>query len=315
MAEAGLTEPGTALLLSFTDPVHSQPPAELVPADAKLLVVTHDDSPELFIDEWATHTGYLPETIQIVSVGGPMRSSAAVTEPQPSSQNLIHGICDPGNLEAIARVVCDILDRWANDAQPVLYVDSLSAVFQHAGLHAGVACLTTIIDCVEAAKGVGYFHVRTSRRHHMVATVAFLFDTVLELTDDGVEPFTATSSSRSVPIEATDFALCRLSPDTVFDALRNSRRRQLLYRLFEAETPLSLTDLAEHIAAVETGLKTRTVSAEDRKRVQVSLFQIHVPRLEQADIVTVGDQRQTVTLTSTAAELLPYLGLAMTAEQ
>jgi len=98
-----------------------------------------------------------------------------------------------------------------------------------------------------------------------------------------------------------------LSQDTVFDVLSSARRRETIAILREEETPIELTTLAEIVAARENDTTVEELSSQDRKRVYVSLYQTHVPKLVDVGIVEHDTDTGEMWLTSRASAIEPYL--------
>jgi hypothetical protein len=100
--------------------------------------------------------------------------------------------------------------------------------------------------------------------------------------------------------------------DTVFDLLSNHRRR-LVLRYLESEGEAALGDLAEVIAGHENDKPRAEVTATERKRTYVALYQCHVPKLEEADVVETDRSRE-VRAGPNAPQLLSVLESAETPE-
>jgi len=98
-----------------------------------------------------------------------------------------------------------------------------------------------------------------------------------------------------------------LSQDLVFDILSNTRRRMVLYYLREHGGPASVQEIAEQIAALENDVPPEELSRQQRKRVYVSLYQTHLPKLENAGIIAYDDSDGQVTLTERAMDIDSYL--------
>lgn len=96
--------------------------------------------------------------------------------------------------------------------------------------------------------------------------------------------------------------------DKVFEILKNSRRRQAILYLNENEGNASLSELAEHIAALENDCPIRAISSSQRKRVYVALYQCHLPKMDDMHVVDFEKNRGTVELGANASQLEPYLG-------
>lgn len=87
------------------------------------------------------------------------------------------------------------------------------------------------------------------------------------------------------------------SKDELFQILSNSRRRHIIYYLSQEGNELSLKELATKIAAVEGDVPESQITSEERQRVYISLYQTHLPKLEEANIVTYDEDQRTVALT------------------
>ena len=88
-----------------------------------------------------------------------------------------------------------------------------------------------------------------------------------------------------------------LSRDEMFDLLRNSRRRDVLLYLDSLDDgQTTISDLAERIAAKENDSTVEEVTSDQRKRVYIGLYQGHLPRLAEHDIIEYDQNRGTVEL-------------------
>lgn len=97
----------------------------------------------------------------------------------------------------------------------------------------------------------------------------------------------------------------KLPQDTAFDLLSNGRRRLLLQRL-RGTDGVELGELATELAAIENDISADELSAQQRKRTYVSLYQTHVPKLEDADVVTFDPESGIVRPTDRVNELVAY---------
>jgi DNA-binding transcriptional ArsR family regulator len=98
-----------------------------------------------------------------------------------------------------------------------------------------------------------------------------------------------------------------MSPDLVFEILSNTRRRMVLYYLRQHDGVATVKELAEQIAALENDVDVDELRRQQRKRVYVSLYQTHVPKLEDAGIIEYDDASGEVRLTNRANEFDSYL--------
>jgi hypothetical protein len=106
-------------------------------------------------------------------------------------------------------------------------------------------------------------------------------------------------------------ALCTLfgngnksSPDIpirtqrVTEALNTDRRRAVLIELDEGDTPINHSELAERIAAAESDCHRDKLSAGERKRVYIALYQTHLPRLHDLGAVAWNKDSREVSMTN-----------------
>jgi len=99
----------------------------------------------------------------------------------------------------------------------------------------------------------------------------------------------------------------QLSKDTIFDILSNPRRRYVLYYLKQESEAIELTELAEHVAAWENETDVESLENQERKRVYVSLYQTHIPKLADVGLVDYDEDTGTVSLTGDATVMDEYL--------
>ena len=98
-----------------------------------------------------------------------------------------------------------------------------------------------------------------------------------------------------------------LSQDLVFDILSSPRRRYVLYYLREATEPVQLNELSGEVAAWENDCPVEDLTDQERKRVYVSLYQTHIPKLDSVDLVDYDRESGDVTLTDRAHQIDDYL--------
>lgn len=98
-----------------------------------------------------------------------------------------------------------------------------------------------------------------------------------------------------------------LDMDTIFATLKNNRRRIALRYLRNHGGRTILSDLANHITAQENGIPESQITSKQRKRVYVSLYQIHLPGMDRSGVIAFNRARGTIEVTPRTAELYPYL--------
>jgi hypothetical protein len=98
-----------------------------------------------------------------------------------------------------------------------------------------------------------------------------------------------------------------LATDTLFELLKNQRRRDALDYLRANDGWATLSDMAEHIAALENDVPVGEINSKQRKRVYIGLYQCHLPKMAAAGVVDFDKNRGTIGLADLAAQLYPYL--------
>lgn len=104
-------------------------------------------------------------------------------------------------------------------------------------------------------------------------------------------------------------AMTPLPKDVIFGLLSVERRRRVIAYLDDNEGETTVGELAEEIAAIENNTEVRLLSSQQRKRVYVGLYQCHLPKLDDADVIEFDNARGTVTRRPNAAQLVPYLAI------
>lgn len=99
----------------------------------------------------------------------------------------------------------------------------------------------------------------------------------------------------------------RISQDLVFDLLSNPRRRFVISFLRQEEDPVNLIDLAREVAAWENDTTVDRLTEQQEKRVYVSIYQTHVPKLHEAGVIDYDRESGMVSITDSVTELDRYL--------
>lgn len=115
--------------------------------------------------------------------------------------------------------------------------------------------------------------------------------------------------SRREEVDARSSAESEFPLDVIFDILSNKRRRLVIEYLRKRDGSVDLTELAEHIAAVENDKPVAELSSSERKRVYVGLYQTHLPKMSDAGIVEFEQDMKRISLLPGAVQLFPYLDI------
>ncbi len=132
-------------------------------------------------------------------------------------------------------------------------------------------------------------------------------------TNDGVSPAEVDAedidpdSTREETSDSDEPPSASIPLDQVFAILKNQRRRYVLQFLYEADGKVSLSDVAEQIAAWENSKDIKQITSSERKRVYVGLYQCHLPKMDGADVVSFNKPRGTIELGANAEALYKYI--------
>jgi hypothetical protein len=128
---------------------------------------------------------------------------------------------------------------------------------------------------------------------------------------DGAEQLSQSSDRLEATSTDDDVQESEALPlDIVFEIIRNERRRLVLQFLDDTEeAEVTLSDLAEHIAAIENDTTVQALSAQQRKRVYVGLYQCHLPKMADSGIVEFNKNRGIIRPGPNIEELEPYLDI------
>ncbi len=102
-------------------------------------------------------------------------------------------------------------------------------------------------------------------------------------------------------------APARVTRDDAYHILQNERRRRALAFLAERDWLVNVGVVAEHIAAIENDVDVDELTAQQRKRVYISLYQAHLPKLDEHGIVDYDQSRGTVEPLPLLRAFEPYL--------
>lgn len=99
----------------------------------------------------------------------------------------------------------------------------------------------------------------------------------------------------------------QLSQDLIFDILSSPRRRYMLYYLRTHGGHAEVTELAKQVAAWEYETDPSQLDDQQQKRVYVSLYQTHIPKLDDVGIISYDKDAGVVELTDRAADVEGFL--------
>lgn len=104
------------------------------------------------------------------------------------------------------------------------------------------------------------------------------------MSDKHQPPSINSTESNQPPDEAP------IDLDQIFEILSNERRRRVIRYLKDVDEPVEVGALAEQIAAEENGKAVSELRAQERKRVHVGLYQVHIPKMDEYGVVSFNRQ-------------------------
>jgi len=114
---------------------------------------------------------------------------------------------------------------------------------------------------------------------------------------------------RLEPVQ-TDTTSAATEPETAFCELFQNKRRQLVVQIVDDHDDITMRQLAEHIAAIETDSDLGDADRAAYKTAYNALYQTHLEQLDTAGVVTFDDRAKHVSATNTtetARALLAYI--------
>jgi len=127
----------------------------------------------------------------------------------------------------------------------------------------------------------------------------------------GTEPDTEEEEVRAHAAEEADSGAVEgsreIGLDQIFSVLKNYRRRCVFRYLRDESNPATLSEVAEHIAALENDCSREALSARERKRAYVGLYQCHLPKMDDLDVIAFDKDRGKLEMGPNAPLLDAYL--------
>lgn len=134
-------------------------------------------------------------------------------------------------------------------------------------------------------------------------------------TDTGADTEPEPRAGEDPDSTTSDEQPSELSKDELFHLLQNQRRRQVLVFLQDAEGETNMRDISEQVAAWENDTTIDALDSNERQRVYIALYQSHLPKLDDAGVLTYNQQRGIVSRTALADQLDAYLNIEPSASE
>ena len=98
-----------------------------------------------------------------------------------------------------------------------------------------------------------------------------------------------------------------IDPNDAFTAVSNSRRRQVLLSLAQSDGPLTATELAIEIAAIENLVDPSEVTTEQRTTVYIALIQSHFDTLDELGVAKYDERGKKIEATDATYPVARYI--------
>lgn len=112
-------------------------------------------------------------------------------------------------------------------------------------------------------------------------------------------------SNQHVPHKRSSNSSTNVLLDDVFEVLADRKRRHLIRYLLQCDPPVSITEIAD---ALQT--RDKVGSVDERRKLRVSLHHIHLPKLDEIDIVDYDTETNRVVGWHHVKSIEPYLDIA-----
>ncbi|WP_266077776.1 DUF7504 family protein [Haladaptatus caseinilyticus] len=261
-----------------------------------IVAVTYDCSADSFLRTWRTRIGTVPDNLQIIDVGQTVRSTTS--EPTTwSDANVVQTVQRLDDLLGVQNGIESALK--AASGETTLIFDSLTAPLEHVSLSEVVPFFARVSTHLREQNAVGYFYFETCA-HDSRTMTAFrsLADRAVEVDNDGTE---WSIRPRQELVRTTP------SLDVLFEALRSRRRRDALRYLLQRTEPVDIEDLATAVASDEHGV---TPIENRHRRYNTTLYQLHLPKLDKAGVITHDASNHRVSIRDSARWIAPFLAVA-----
>ncbi|WP_276255532.1 DUF7344 domain-containing protein [Halomontanus rarus] len=116
-----------------------------------------------------------------------------------------------------------------------------------------------------------------------------------------------TSGSGETPKEEIAIPVEDTSVDGILELLSHHRCRAILDLLLTHDRPLTLTDLRNEVVEKEQGTEITEISSKQVRQVHISLYHVHIPKLEEKGVINYDSSRNLVEPTKELSQLEPFL--------
>ncbi|ELY35194.1 DUF7504 family protein [Halalkalicoccus jeotgali] len=212
---------------------------------------------------WHDRIEERPAAFGAISVGTGSDSSSGAAPISRSGCDITAAVRNPTDLAELGTTISLFLDDWTEGTTLVCF-HSLECLIDRVGSRAAFRFLHVLTRRLAGIDAISQFSLDPSATDdRIVRTLEPLFDSVHEPEDP-----TPT-----------------ITPETAFDVLRDSRRQHVLRYIYERDGSVPLSALVKRIAHHEPDA--------DADRIEISMHHSHLPKLEDAGLISVGETHVT----------------------
>lgn len=103
--------------------------------------------------------------------------------------------------------------------------------------------------------------------------------------------------------------------DRIFDLLSEERRRYALYYLDQREGPVSVDELAAHVADWQSDPGMVSIPDDTFERIEIDLLHVDLPKAAETSFVQYNSEERTVELTGPAPKFNAVISVAKVIER
>lgn len=123
------------------------------------------------------------------------------------------------------------------------------------------------------------------------------------MTGGGVDDSGSSRGDRNDTATETE----RFALGAIVDVLSHPTRRSMLEYLDSHESPVTLAELASELESYSPIADSFEGSIDRQRRLEIDLYHVHAPKMDDAGMATFDQQAQTVTITEAGADAVDLL--------
>lgn len=229
-----------------------------------VLLVAYGSDHERLRRDWHDQIADSPANFGTINVAGDTGVNRPTEPVSAAGRDITVSIPKATNIVELGITISLYLDNWEAGRTLVCF-HSLDRLLAHADPEAAFRFLHVLTNRITGTDAVGWFSLDpVAVDERTIRTFEPIFDNVSNIEPD--EP-------KEIPA------------DVAFDVLRSSRRRYVLHSLREHPAPTTISALTSRVARYEPEI--------DPDSIEISLQHSHLPKLENAGLISTDGARIT----------------------